>query len=108
MCIRDRLYSNYSLILSGIVAIVAKVTEAAAASVGNLGVLENEKKVFSVYCTMNLVNFWIYSFCTICFLMLFQPFIKMWLGEMCIRDRVYDVIGIFFLGKRYSRSQYWL
>ena len=57
------LYSNYSLILSGIVAIVAKVTEAAAASVGNLGVLENEKKVFSVYCTMNLVNFWIYSFC---------------------------------------------
>lgn len=91
------LYSNYSLILSGIVAIVAKVTEAAAASVGNLGVLENEKKVFSVYCTMNLVNFWIYSFCTICFLMLFQPFIKMWLGaDFLLSNGVVLIICINF------------
>lgn len=74
------IYSNYSLIINGIVAIVSKVTESVAASIGNLGVLENENKVFLVYRNMNFVNFWIYSFCSICFWVEFQPFITMWLG----------------------------
>ena len=75
------LYSNYYLILSGISSIVSKVSEAVTASVGNMGVAENDDKIYSIYRTMNMVNFWIYSFCTICFWMLFQPFIIMWLGE---------------------------
>lgn len=73
-------YSNYSMIVLTITSLISKISDSFTASVGNLGVMEDEDRVYKVYQIINFVNFWIYSFCTICFLLLFQPFITVWLG----------------------------
>lgn len=91
------LYSNYCLVLNGIVAIVSKVSEAISASVGNMGVSENEDKIYTVYRVMNLLNFWIYSFCSVCFWSLLQPFVTLWLGEgYLLEDTVVLILCINF------------
>ena len=59
MCIRDRssfvgllsvgIYSNYKLVLSGINNLMDKFSNAFTGSLGNLGAIEDETRVYSIY-----------------------------------------------------------
>lgn len=93
------LYSNYSLIISTIMSIVSKVSNSVAASVGNLGAMEDDERVYKIYQVINFLNFWIYSFCTICFWILFQPFITVWLGKnyLLMNTTVFIICANFYL-----------
>lgn len=75
------LYSNYLLIINMIKAYLTQVTGSMTASVGNLIANESKDKVYRVFNAMLLVYFWIYGFCFICFYVIFQPFICLWIGE---------------------------
>lgn len=75
------LYSNYLLIINMIKAYLTQVTGSLTASVGNLIANESLEKVYGIFRAMLLAYSWIYGFCFICFYVIFQPFICLWIGE---------------------------
>lgn len=75
------LYSNYSMILINLNKVVAQVFNALTASVGNFNVSESDEKKEKLLYTLLFMDFLIYNFCSICLYVLFNPFIKLWLGE---------------------------
>lgn len=75
------LYSNYYMVINGIEIIIGQIFEAIIASVGNLGVSESKEKLKSVFNKVFFMNFWLFSLCSICLLVLFNDFIKIWVGQ---------------------------
>ena len=70
-------YSNYRLVLSGISNLVQKFSNAFAGSLGNLGAMEDEKRVYSIYRELDLIYFFIYSYWTAGLIALFNAFITL-------------------------------
>ena len=75
------LYSNYTLITSSLSQFTSLIFNAFTASIGNLGALESKDKMKSVFKTLNFFGFFVFGFCTTCLFNLFNPFIKLWIGE---------------------------
>ncbi len=75
------IYQNYFFILSSITTLVAVFFHSSAAGIGNSLVVENEEKNFAILKQFTLLIAWIATICSCCFLCLFQPFMRMWVGE---------------------------
>lgn len=91
------MYSNYYLITSALDTITAQFFNAITASVGNLGACTNSKKVKETFNTTFFLNYLIYGVITVCLLILFNPFIEVWLGKKYLFDfSVVLVITICF------------
>ena len=75
------IYSNYEMIITAITGFTSMFFTAAQASVGNLVTEKNTKKNIEVFNALSLMSFWIYGFCSICFAVLMQDFIYIWLGR---------------------------
>lgn len=75
------IYSNYSLITGALNLIIGPAFSALTASIGNLNALETKEKSYKTYKLLLFINFWIAGFCSICLLILFNPFISVWIGE---------------------------
>lgn len=93
------LYSNYSMI-TGIVTTFALIIFAAcSASIGNMNAVESSERVHDVFKTMTFISLWVYGFCSICFLCLFQDFISIWIGDQFLLDyvTVMLIVAAFFL-----------
>ncbi len=84
------MYSNYYLITSALDTITAQFFNAITASVGNLGACTNSKKVKETFNTTFFLNYLIYGVITVCLLILFNPFIEIWLGKKYLFD--FDVV----------------
>ena len=80
------IYSNYLMIINLIKNFISQISGSLSASVGNLIASESEEKSYSVFNSVFFVHFWIYSVCTICFWVLFQPFIELWIGKKYLLD----------------------
>ena len=74
------IYSNYLMIINIIKGFVSQLTGATSASVGNLIASETQEKSYKVFNSMFFAYTWVYSFCFICFWVIFQPFVSLWLG----------------------------
>lgn len=94
------LYSNYLTLTSAVSTILSKLFSAFTASLGNLNVdagNDVEKKYF-IFKTLSFMNFWAYGFCGVCFLVLFDPFISVWIGKRFIMNFLTEcVIVVSFL-----------
>lgn len=75
------LCSNYTLIIQAIKSIVSTSLGGVTASVGNLNASKDTKRKEEIFYQLTFINFIIYSFCTLAFIILLEPFIKLWLGE---------------------------
>lgn len=80
------IYSNYLMIINSVNMILNQVFNAITSSIGNLVVTTNGKRSANVYEKLNLLNFWLYSLCGICLLVLFNPFIQLWIGGKYLLD----------------------
>lgn len=77
----NAIYGNYYYVMDAIVMILAVVKTSMLGGVGNSIAVESKEK--NLY-DMNVINFlfmWIGGFCSICLLCLYQPFMKIWVGE---------------------------
>lgn len=92
-------YSNYSLILHKVSNLTSLVFTSMQASLGNLNVDATPQKKKFMFDTLNLMSFWIYGFCSVCFCMLFQDFISIWVGESYLLDPItmYVCVANFYL-----------
>ena len=75
------IYSNYYLIINAVNTVLMQVFNSITASVGNLNVTENKKKLTDIFEKIFFVNFWIYSFSSICLYILLNHFINIWIGN---------------------------
>ena len=80
------LYDNYYLIVVVIQTAVVGMFRAFTASLGNYYVTESRDKSFFLFRSLNLMNWGIVVFCSVCFLTLFQPFIELWIGAEYLLD----------------------
>jgi len=79
-------YSNYLLIIGIIKTIIQQFSQSVVASVGNLVSSESITKTKTTFDLLFFINYWIYYFCSICFLTLFNPFIIIWIGPGYLFD----------------------
>lgn len=75
------IYSNYYSIMNSIIGIMSIITTAIVAGIGNSIVTESEEKNYNDMNKFNFIYMWISGWCTICLACLFQPFMKLWMGE---------------------------
>lgn len=78
------LYSNYTTLITSVSGFVTTFSSGVTASMGNLIAKENKEKVYEVYKKIDFINFWLYSFSSVCLFCLIEPFIAIWLGEKYI------------------------
>lgn len=74
------LYSNYHLISNSLNMMFGLFFQSLTASIGNLGASESGQKKIFIFNVINLAGYWIYAFASICLLVLFNPFISLWVG----------------------------
>ena len=96
-------YSNYMLIISSVTTVFNQVFISMTSSVGNLLVTETEKKKLEVFNKIQFLNFWIFSFASICLFCLIEPFITLWIGEKYLLSKfvlICLVLNFFMQGMR--------
>ena len=75
------IYNNYYYIMNAIISVLAIITTSITGGVGNSVVTENVEKNYKDMNKLNFLYMWLSGWCTICLLCLFQPFMKIWMGE---------------------------
>ena len=97
------LYSNYVMITQIVNKFLGQIFNALTASVGNLNAENNIEKSFNVYKKILFINFWLYGCSTICLFILFNPFIKLWIGEKFLFDQsivLIIILNFYLMGMR--------
>ena len=90
--------SNYNMITGSLTMVLSQITSGITGSIGNYMAKENSKDRYNLFKTIDTLNFIIYSICTICLIILFNPFIELWIGEKYIlSEATCVVIAINFL-----------
>ena len=87
------MYSNYYSIISAILGISTMLTSAIVAGVGNSIVVDSVEKNYKDMNKFNFMYMWIAGWCTICLACLYQPFMKIWMGEEYMFS--YGVVVLF-------------
>ena len=78
------LCSNYTMVINSVKLIIFTALNGVTASVGNLNAVGEPKQKEKVFYQITFVNYIVYSFCAIAFIVLLDPFIKIWLGSKYI------------------------
>ena len=74
-------YSNYLMVTNGLNSVYGLLFRSLTASVGNLHAVEDARRAWPVFKRVDFVGHWLYGFSTICLVVLFNPFITLWVGE---------------------------
>jgi O-antigen/teichoic acid export membrane protein len=85
-------YSNYTMIIGQLSALLSPILGGIGASVGNLIATESSEKNYSIFKITYLVNFWLYSIVAITLYNVLEPFISWWLGHEYVMDHLIFII----------------
>lgn len=93
------LYSNYAYIVTTVGSMIGVCFNPLVASLGNLVVTSSKEKIREIFERIKFINFKLVSFCTICLMTLFSPFIRVWVGDEYILPNmvVYSIVALFFV-----------
>jgi len=75
------LYSNYYLIITALKTTYSRLYGAALASIGNLAATSDKQYTKMMFDRINFFGGWLFGWSTICLVILFNPFIEIWLGK---------------------------
>ncbi len=75
------IYSNYFLVIGSVRQLLDQVFQGITASVGNLGVTEDNRHVKKIFETAFFTGNWLYGFAAICLYELLEPFIETSFGK---------------------------
>ena len=91
------IYGNYYYIMNSIIGIMTIIYSSLTAGLGNSLALESVEKNYKDFQVLSFLNNWIVVFCSICFLCLYQRFMKLWVGsELMFSMRVVVLLVIYF------------
>ena len=75
------IYQNYFFILSSVIGFAAVVFSACTAGIGNSIIIETKEKNYNDLKKFTFLTFWMSVFCCSSFLVLYQPFMELWVGK---------------------------
>ena len=75
------MYGNYHYIMSAIIGFLGICYSAMTAGLGNSLALETEEKNYRDFLKFSFMNAWLVGWCTVCLVCLYQPFMRIWVGE---------------------------
>lgn len=75
------MYQNYYYILTSVTGILGVLTASCTAGLGNSFVVETKEKNYRDLRILTFLISWLWCICICCFLNLYQPFMKLWVGE---------------------------
>jgi len=88
-------YSNYFLIVAIISKFISIIIQAIFSGIGNLNASGDMLKSYKFFKSLLLIFHWIASVCSLCFLLVFNDFITIWIGQGYLLGT--DVIVIIVL-----------
>ena len=74
-------YQNYYFILTSVIGVVEIIFASIMAGLGNSFVTETKEKNFQDLKKISFLFLWLAGVCTCCFLGMYQPFMRIWVGE---------------------------
>lgn len=80
------IYQNYFYLITAVIGTVSILFNSCTAGIGNSIITESKEKNFNDLKKFTFIIMWISGICTSCFLCLFQPFMKLWVGEKLMLD----------------------
>lgn len=75
------IYNNYYYVVSSLTLFVAMVFSSMTAGLGNSLIVESKEKNYNDFKVLFFTNNWLISWCSICMLCLYQPFMELWMGK---------------------------
>jgi len=75
------IYNNYYYILTSLFGFIGILFASCTAGIGNSLIAESKEKNYNDFKKFLLIISWITGVCTACLLSLFQPFMKIWVGD---------------------------
>lgn len=90
-------YNNYYYILSSILGMISIVFNSCTAGIGNSIITETPEKNFKDFKTFTFIINWMAGVCTCCLLVLYQPFMNIWVGaENCLEFSIVICFCLYF------------
>ena len=74
-------YQNYYFVMSSVCGIMEILLTSITAGLGNSYITESKEKNYTDLKKITFMFFWLTGMCTSCFLGIFQPFMRLWVGE---------------------------
>ena len=91
------LYSNYMMIRKALINVIDLLFVSVSASMGNLNACETIDKKCKAYERIYFLSAWLFGFIAICLYYLYNPFIKLWLGDAyLLSDTTVGIIVLNF------------
>lgn len=89
------MYNNYYYIMNSIIGVMIVPASSIMAGLGNSVAVESSEKNYHDMNRLNFVYMWVSGWFTVCLLCLYQPFMKIWMGESLMFS--YPVVVLFCL-----------
>lgn len=74
-------YQNYYFIMTAVIGLMTVIFQSCTAGIGNSIIVETKEKNYLDFKKFTMLISWIAGICTSCFLCLYQPFMKIWVGK---------------------------
>ena len=75
------IYNNYYYVINCVMGFITIFYNSITAGIGNSIITETREKNYKDFKTFQFIVFWIVAFCGSCLLCLYQPFMKLWIGD---------------------------
>lgn len=75
------MYNNYFYIVSGVNAFLVVLMNAITAGVGNKIAVDSPESNYEDFNMFHFLYMWLAGWCTVCMMCLYQPFMRLWMGE---------------------------
>lgn len=98
------IYNNYFYILNAISGMMLVFFNSCLAGIGNSILTESKTKNMIDLNRLTFIVFWITGFCSISLLCLYQPFMKVWVGEKLLLSNAAVVLFVFYFYIRQFNS----
>ncbi len=102
-------YGNYYLVYSAVFGFTSIISGSMQASVGNSIVLRNEKENYENLLDFSFLYAWIIGWCAMTMACLYQPFMKLWVGEeLMLPEHTMLLFPVYFylINMNHIRNQY--
>ena len=74
-------YGNYYYIMNAVCGFILIFYSSMTAGIGNKLVTDSLEENYTLFKNLSFINTWLVGWCSICFLCLYEPFMKIWVGE---------------------------
>lgn len=90
------IYQNYYFVMNSVYSIVCVVFASVVAGIGNSLIKETVDKNYTDLKKFTFIVNWLICFCCCCFLCLYQPFMKLWVGDDLMLSDSYVILFVVY------------